>query len=384
MADIGLNQNVEIGSRQFHIQTVTNVDEGTVRSEIFEEGRLLFVEVQHYERRDPAQNTGAEPRLRRMVDQFHQSIIAGIDNLFEISKVIFQEDKITSHLKIGAVFLYMHIFDKAEVHFKRCIELKPDHYESRIHLARCYLLQKRLNKAHETIAGLLEKKVEYPDLFNLNGLIMLEKKKFVNALQNFQQALKLNPSYTEVYVNLAEALLRRIGTILSGTGTNEGEVKRTINFLRAILKKIEKVGNIEDRELVNQLIVAINRSGIKKALAMLHDYRDKNYIRRIPPQVIGYEFYLRLRYSDEEMSLDTINSYEEQISCELKKNPEFPDLWNYIALIHLMQCRFFFLKGLENFREATRINPNFEKAKTNLRLVENDGREFLLLINAIV
>lgn len=382
MADIGLNQNVEIGSRQFHIQTVTNVDEGIVRSEIFEKGRLLFVEVHQFERRDSTQNTGAEPRLRRVVDQFHQSIIAGIDNLFEISKVIFQEDKVISHLKIGAVFLYMHIFDKAEVHFKRCIELKPDHYDSRIHLARCYLLQKRLNKAHETIAGLMEKKLKYPDLFNLLGLIMLEKKKFISALQHFQQALKLNPSYTEVYLNLAEALLRRISVIVSNK--NEEEVKRTINFLRAILKKIEKVGNIEDRELVNQLMVAINKSGIKKALAMLHDYRDKNYIRRIPPEVIGYEFYLRLRYSDEEMPLDVINSYEEQISCELRKNPEFPDLWNYIALIHLMQCRFFFLKGLENFREATRINPNFEKAKTNLRLVENDGREFLLLINAIV
>jgi len=382
MADIGLNQNVEIGSRQFHIQTVTNVDEGIVRSEIFEKGRLLFVEVRHYERRDPTQSTGAEPRLRKMVDQFHQSIIAGIDNLFEISKVIFQEDKVTSHLKIGAVFLYMHIFDKAEVHFKRCIELKPDHYDSRIHLARCYLLQKRLNKAHETIAGLLEKKLEYPDLFNLQGLIMLEKKKFISALQHFQQAIRLNPSYTEVYLNLAEALLRRISIIVSNK--NEEEVKRTINFLRVILKKIEKVGNIEDRELVNQLIVALNKSGIKKALGILHDYREKNFIRRIPPEVIGYEFYLRLRYSDEEMTLDVINSYEEQISCELKKNPEFPDLWNYIALIHLMQCRFFFLKGLENFREATRINPNFEKAKTNLRLVENDGREFLLLINAIV
>jgi tetratricopeptide (TPR) repeat protein len=382
MADIGLNQNFQIGSHEFHIQTVTNVEGGFVRSEIFEKGKLLFVEIKNYERRDIKENKGAEPRLQRMVDQFHQSIIEEIDSLFEISKKIFEEEKVSYHLKIGAVFLYMHIFDRAESHFKRCIELDPDHYDSRIHLARCYLLQKHLNQAYDTISGLLSKKLEYPDLYNLIGLIMLEKKQFINALQYFQQALKKNPTYTEVYLNLAEALLRRLNVIISDK--NDEEFKKTVDFLKVILKKIEKVGNIEDRDLVNQLMLAINKSGIKKSLAILHEYRDRNYVRRIPPEVVGYEFYLRLRYADEEMSLDVINNYETQISNELKKNPDYPDLWNYIALIHLMQCRFFFLKGLENFREATRINPNFEKAKNNLRLVENDGREFLSLINAIV
>ena len=382
MADIGLNQNFKVGNREFHIQTVTNVEEGFVRSEIFEQGALLFVEIKSYERRDSKENKGAEPRMQRMVDQFHQSIIEEIDSLFEISKKIFEEDKVLSHLKIGTVFLYMHIFDKAEAHFRKCIELDPEHYDSRIHLARCYLLQKRLSQAYETISGLLNKKLSYPDLFNLIGLIMLEKKQFINALQYFQQALKKNPAYTEVYLNLAEALLRRLNVIISNK--NDEEFKKTVDFLKVILKKIEKVGNIEDRGVVNQLMLALNKSGIKKALTILHEYRDRRYFRRIPPEVIGYEFYLRLRYSDEEMSLEVINSYENQIANELKKNPDYPDLWNYVALIHLMQCRFFFLKGLENFREATRINPNFEKAKNNLRLVENDGREFLSLINAIV
>jgi tetratricopeptide (TPR) repeat protein len=382
MADIGLNQNFQSGSREFHIQTVTHVDEGIVRSEVFEEGKLLFVAVQSYERRNGQESKGPELRLQRLVDQFHQAIIEGIDNLFEISKKIFEEDKAPSHVKIGSVFLYMHIFDKAEAHFQRSIELNPEHYDSRIHLARCYLLQKRLNQAHDTVSSLLAKKLDYPDLYNLVGLILLEKKQFINALQYFQQAIKKNPAYTEVYLNLAEALLRRINVIISNK--NDEEFKKTVDFLKVILKKIEKVGKVEDRDLVNQLMLALNKSGIKKALSLLHEYRDRNYFRRIPPEVVGYEFYLRLRYAEEEMSLDVINSYEAQISSELKKNPEFPDLWNYVALIHLMQCRFFFLKGLENFREATRINPNFEKAKNNLRLVENDGREFLSLINAIV
>ena len=64
MADIGLNQNISTDSRDFHIQTATLVDEGVIRTEVFEKGRVLFVEHYHYERRLPEDENGADTRLR--------------------------------------------------------------------------------------------------------------------------------------------------------------------------------------------------------------------------------------------------------------------------------------------------------------------------------
>lgn len=382
MEDIGLNDNLAAGSRQFHVQTATLVEDGVIRSEVFEKGQVLFVENFHYERRNDGNDKGPEGRLRRVVDTFHQSIIEEIDCLFEMSDRIFSEDSISAHEKIGQVFLYMHIFDKAERHFKKTLEMDPDRHSCYVHLGRCYYRQKRYKQATDVLTDLLNRNAPFPDLHNLMGQIMLEKRSYRKALQSFKQALKLNPAYIEAYFNLSEAILSRI-TRLTGADRRE-DLRKSIEFLQIILKKIDHYGDADDRQTCAQIIKTLNSEGPKKALVLMHEYREDNFIRRIPPEIIGYRFSLRLLYSEEAMSTELLNTFEEKLSAALEKNPSYPDLWHYLGLIHLMQCRHFFLKGLDNFKDATQINPNFDKALKNLRLVENDGREFLSLIKTII
>ncbi|RMF55950.1 MAG: hypothetical protein D6748_14435 [Calditrichaeota bacterium] len=379
---LGLNQAINVGPREFHIQTSTLVDEGLVRTEVFERGRLLFVEYFPYERRDIAHNLGVEERLKSIVDQFHQSIIEEIDSLFEVSERLMEEKQASAHEKIGLVFLYMHIFEKAEKHLLKALELEPGRFSSSIYLGKCYFFQKRYNKAYQILSKLLPRDVNYPDLYNLLGLIMLEKKNYGAAFKYFKQALKFNSSYIEVYFNLCETMLQRI-IPLQKSGKNE-EVEKSINFLNIILKKINNLGKVEERSQSAQISKLLSEKSFGKALHMVREFREKQYLNRTPPEVHGYKFYLRLFYNDEEMSSVVLEGYEEKIAEELHRNPSYPDLWHYLALIHLMQCRHYFLKGLDNFRDATRINPNFEKALKNLRLVENDGREFLAMIKTFV
>jgi hypothetical protein len=101
------------------------------------------------------------------------------------------------------------------------------------------------------------------------------------------------------------------------------------------------------------------------------------------PEIVGYEFYLWLRYLPDRLDVEKLLYFEDKFTKTLADNDDYADMWNYLALIHLLLCREHFLKGLQNFKEATRINPQYTKAKNNLRLVENDGREFLSLIKAI-
>jgi|GEM_PF-2349924 len=383
MADIGLNQNLSVGPREFHLQTATILDEGIIRTEVFQKGRLLFVENHRYERRDGKEERGAEARLRRIVDQFHQAIIEEIDSLFEISDRVFDENQPAPHEKIGLVFLYMHIFDKAELHFKRSIELQPDRKSSYVYLGRCYYLQKRYQQAIEILSNLPDNQTNYPDVHNLMGLIMTEKRNFRKAFDYFKLALNQNSSYIEAFFNLAEALMQRTITLLQSQ-EREAEIKKSTDFIKIMLKKIHTHGNAEDRQQSSMISKALLQNDMHKALSLIHEHREKNYVRRVPPEVVGYQFYLRLFYSEEELSSEALEGYEEKIASALEYNPSYADLWHYLALIHLMQCRHYFLAGLDNFRDATRINPNFEKAVKNLRLVENDGREFLSLIKTIV
>ncbi len=382
MADIGLNENLSVGKREFHIQTATLVDDGVVRTEVFEHGRLLFVENHLYERRNLAANDSADGRLRTLVDRFHQSVIEEIDSLFDISERLFKQENASAHEKIGQVFLHTHIFDRAEKHFLKAMELDRNRYSSFIYLGRCYYWQKRYNEAIEILSQLINRQVRYPDMYNLMGLVMMEKKNFRQALQYFKEALKRNPKYIEAYFNLAEAIARRLLTL---TGEKrETEARKSVEFLKILMKKIDHHGKADDQKqcaLVNKALV---RRDLKKALAYLHEYREEKFVRTTPPEITGYKFYLRLLFGREEISEELLGSYEKKLARAVQEQPDFPDLWYFLALIHLMQCRYFFLRGLDNFRDATRINPQFDRAVKNLRLVENDGREFLSLIKAIV
>lgn len=382
MADIGLNESFTIKGREFHIQTATQIEDGVIKSEIFEHGRLLFTDYYRYERREPGQKGGAEQRLRRILDRFHQSVISEVETLFELSQIITRENHSLSHYRLGVIYLSLNLYDKAEEHLLKAIDNDTSFYSAYIELGRTYFMQKRFQQAAMTLEPLLKSRIRYPDLYNLMGMIAVEQKQFVNALNHLQTALKINPQYKEAYYNLVMAILLRIQFLKMQNKL--GDVDKNRSFLLVILKKIHRLGSEEDKILVAQVQQALEQKRMDRVQSLLYDYRNKIFFQQMPPETVGYEFYLWLRYLPERIDFSTVERFEERISTALQGNPDYPDLWNYLALIHLMLCRDYFLKGLDNFKEATRINPGFRKAHKNLRLVENDGREFLTLLKAIV
>jgi len=381
MADIGLNQNISIKNRKFHIQTATNIDDGTIRTEIFEQGRLLYADTFKYERRSGNDEAGGESRIRTVLDDFHQSIISNIETFFEISQILKSKDHVLSHFRLGAIFLSLHIFDKAEVHLKRAVEIDPKFHSAYIALARCYFYQKKIQDAANVLEVPVKADANYPDLYNMLGMVLLDQKNYIHALNHFRHAIRLNPKYKEAIFNIAAAIFKRIALLRSQKKTDE--IKRNLEFLNVILSKIYKIGDEEDQSLVKQVKQAFSQRNFGKIQTMIFDYRNKLFYQKLAPEIVGYEFYLMLRYKPEILDKKILKLYQSKISKILDENADYPDMWNYRALIHLLLCRDYFLKGLENIKQATVINPNFKKAKSNLRLVENDGREFLSLIKAI-
>ena len=381
MADIGLNQNVSIRNRKFHIQTATNIEDGTIRTEIFEHGRLLYAENYKYERRTSNDEESGEHRVRKILDDFHQSVISNIETFFEISELLKSKNHEVSHFRLGVIFLSLHIFDKAEEHLKHAVEIDPKFYTAYIALARCYFHQKKIQDAANILEIPVKAEVEYPDLYNMLGMVLLEQKNYIHALNHFRHAVRLNPKYKEAIFNIASAIFKRIALLRTQNKTDE--IKRNLEFLNVILSKIYKIGNEEDQALVKQVKQAFAQRNFGKIQSLIFDYRNKLFYQKLAPEIVGYEFYLMLRNKPEILDTRILNLYRIKISKILEENSEYPDMWNYRALIHLLLCRDYFLKGLENIKQATVINPSFKKAKSNLRLVENDGREFLSLIKAI-
>lgn len=382
MADVGLNSNLTLDHRQFHIQTSTNIEEGYIRSEIFEQGRLLYLERYDYERRHQKDAKLLEKRIQQLTDYFHRTILEELEALFFISERVHQDGDPRSHERLGLIFLYLHIFDKAEEHLQKAAAVEDHLYSSSVYLARTYFMQRKYQQAATTLAKLLGKNVPYPDFYNMFGLIALERKQFLQALQYLKQALRLNADYLEAHINLIRVLLRRV-QLLRATSHRE-DVEKVVHFLKIIVQKLQKLATGDVLEFSKKLGDMIGRSMLNKAVGYADDFYEERFIRRFPPELIGYQFYLFLRYYSDEITFDLLQRFEDRMQTAVENSPDYPDLWYYLGLIHLMQCRYYFLQGKDYFNEATRINPNFEKASKNRRIIENDSREFLALIKAIV
>jgi len=96
------------------------------------------------------------------------------------------------------------------------------------------------------------------------------------------------------------------------------------------------------------------------------------------------EFYLKFMYGGKGKDNRFIASYLDELRREIERHPDYADLHNNLGIAYLIMCRNLFLKALEEFREALRINPTYKKAKKNLKLSENDGKGFLILLRAIL
>ena len=186
----------------------------------------------------------------------------------------------------------------------------------------------------QILETVLREDIKYPDLYNLLGLITMEQKSYIPALNHFRQAIKLNPNYKEAFYNLISAIQKRLDLLKMENKLEE--VQKNLDFLGMVLERIIKIGTEEDQLLVSQVQQALAAKNYGKIQSLIYDYRNKLFFNTLTPENIGYEFYLWLRYLPDRLDYDTLRYFDEKISGTLSANPNFPDMWNYLALIHLM------------------------------------------------
>jgi Tfp pilus assembly protein PilF len=97
-----------------------------------------------------------------------------------------------------------------------------------------------------------------------------------------------------------------------------------------------------------------------------------------------HEFYLKFMYGGKGKDEAFIHRYAESLRSAIKEYPQYADLHNNLGVAYLIQCRNMFLRALEEFRQALKINPGYKRAEKNLKLAENDGKGFLILLRAIL
>jgi len=381
MSDIGFNDNLEIAGRTFHIQTASSTGKGSIRCEIFENGRVLSTAEVDFERRSKSQKHSFDDRLKTVVESLHQEMMSEIELLFTIGDKIKNLGHAPSNSKIGLIFLQNNLIEDAISHFKLAIKNDPNYLEAYNNLGMTYIQIGESKKASQIFATAVKKGTNFTDLHNNYGLSLLVDGNYKEAMSAIQKALKINKKYKEAHFNLALLYIKSILSDKTGEVLPPPSIRkqRALEHLNTIKESKIKVFD----RIFDKLVRHIENNEFEPSARILEEYRTKVFPRDLS-SLISTNFYLKFMYGGKGLDNDTIHRYEERLKYALEENDDYADIWNNLGVIHLIQCRNLFLQALAEFRKALEINPDFEKAQKNKKLVENDGKEFLILLRAIL
>lgn len=381
MADIGFNDNLQVSDRKFHFQTASNTKTGQVNCEIFEEGRLISKEVVAFERRKLDKAPSIEDRLKKMVESLHKEMMSEIEILFLIAEKVKKLKHSPSNVKMGLIFLQNNLVDDAIEQFELAIKNDPEYISAYIQLGLTYTRCNDFKKANAIFTRALEKNKRFADLHNGYGYSLLAENKFDKALHEFQEALRLNSEYAEAHYNLA--ILYYKSAIIDKSDDKLPPPSIRIQRGHEQLVKLRKFDIKEFQSIEDKIQKFLENEDYQHIVELLEENKFRIF-NKDAMDVVGTSFYLKFMYGGKGLDNDIIKKYEHKLSLALEHHPDYADIWNNLGIIHLIQCRNLFLKALEEFKKALEINPGFEKARKNKKLVENDGKEFLILLRAIL
>lgn len=133
----------------------------------------------------------------------------------------------------------------------------------------------------------------------------------------------------------------------------------------------------------NQLLELLKDNNHKMILPQLEQFQLR-LVDVLSDREKIYEFYLRFLFGGKELSLETIEKYEQYFFSSSDDHTHYPDYWNDLGTFHLIKSRGLYLKAMADFEKAIALAPTFEDAQHNLKMVKSHDKGFLILLRAIL
>jgi len=374
MPHLGLNSDVQAGGHRFHVQTSFSASNARIISHIFDHGRIVA------QREVPVNGDAGDQHLARKLHAVHQDMVAEMELLFHIADKVREVKHPLSCLKLGQLFLQKNLLDDAIATLELALTLDVDSPNAYNYLGMAYLRRGEFGKSEKVLREGLGRAPRYADGYCNLGVAYLEQEKFAEALQAFDTALQINPRFFHALLLRALASL----TMLASPA-----VRSTLPELPAHLEQV--------REQLERVLQATPAGRDNSRLLKCQEHFSRNEFGRAAAELQAMrqemqaeafshyenEFYLKFMYGGKGRDDAFVQRYTDKLREAIQDYPEYADLHNHLGIAYLIQCRNLFLRALDEFRTALRINPNFKRAEKNLKLTENDGKGFLILLRAL-
>jgi len=374
METLELKNEVTVGRKRFQIQTSYVESTRSLSSTIMHEAALIFKKEERFDHDEPE-------AIKERLGLIHREMITEMELLYYIADKVKSLKHPVSNNKLGLVFLKRNLIEEAIEQFKLAITREPNFLEAINNLGMAYLLENSYEEALKAFSKGINLQENYADLHNNIGYTKFELKKYPEAIQAFEQALQINPDYAEVHFNLGLTYLKVL--------QEQVELPDFADYEKVKEKSLEHImfaaelmppDNIKYFDRINEQL----KNGKYEDALEVAEVIKNNLLKNRYAIEFENEFYLKFMFGGKGKDDRFITEYTQILLEAINRYPNFADLRNNLGIAYLIQCRNLFLKALDEFRQALKINPVFKKAEKNLKLAENDGKGFLILLRAIL
>ena len=371
MESFEMREEIRHGGASYFLQTSFNSDNEQITSSFFRDGAVFDTTV------SKAGGDMESDGLRELTKKIHQQNKRSFRFILDARDNISRSDDPNPHLRLAKTLLRRNLFREAITEAETAVEKGANDSRAWMVIGEALYSMDEFDMALDAIRKGIELSPDYPDLHNLIGKIFFRQNMCGLAVESFKKAISLNMYYGEPYINL-------IRTYLTNT-----IIKQDYELSRGLEEKfssnLEKAGqlnpNLRDG-ILDEVKSHFEKEEYEEALKLIDGIGSVSN-RSLVDDII-LELYLMLIQSGDAIEEGDIEKYLDKVGEILDRNPTFADAWNSLGILYTAKCKLFMDKAGEAFEKALEINRDYEKARKNLRLTENDRQGIFILLKALL
>jgi tetratricopeptide (TPR) repeat protein len=373
MGRFNFSDNIQVSGRSLHLQTNNYEEEKKIVSTLFDGGRVLAKDELEYE-------LSNIKKLDEYVKQLHTEKMASIELLYTISARVKTVRHPTSLNRLGCQFLKWGLLDEAISELTMAIQYDPNFGEVYLNLGTAYLRRGSVEEALKVFHEGAQRFPKYADMCLKLGFAYLKHKQYREAVIHFRKALKTNSSYDEAHFYMALGFTEILNHKEFGDGIPDKE--DCTNLAKKHLSRAVALSTRFRTPEVEEIMRKLHKGNYDSA-SQLFEKVGSNIPKILDLDFVD-EFYLNFMYGEKGKNEKLVHDFIKKLELLVKRHPKFGDIKTHLGIGYLVQCRELFINALQQFRSAVEIDPNHKKAETYLKLAENEGKGFLILLRALL
>lgn len=366
----GLDSAIKLDDEIYHVETFAEPKFFKVISQIFKSGKILEVKEHPYDQ------SITEKSLLGLIQSIHNRQIDGLSHLLDLAEKVRKELHAAAFNKIGEMFMKKGFLQDAQKSFEEAIRSDQNLTDAHRNLGTIFKKLGYVDRAIAQFTRALYLAPNNADYYLDLGLAYIEKDMYDEAFEELKKAININNDYAEAYFNLGLLILKE--KVVGKETPDDQDINATkFNF---------KSASILDSRFQEQTYYdACNlllENKYKEALDSFNKFKVN--MQKIDVHEFISDFELFSKFSDLRGTPITIDEYLDRMNAKIEKYPIYADLRHALGKAYLIKMRSLFDAAVKQFKKALEINPEYEEAKRNLELLENETRGFILFLRAIL